>query len=63
MLIVFFFSRRNSEFVDKKFKFEIFILVQFLSCFRPGGSVFGHVRLLSGVTTLEVHLLLLGINT
>ena len=29
--------------MDKKFKLEIVILVQFLSCFRPGGCVFGHV--------------------
>jgi len=28
--------------VDKKFKLEIVIIGQFLSCFRPGGCVFGH---------------------
>ena len=33
---------RNSEFVDKKFKLEIVILLQFLRCFRPGGCAFGH---------------------
>ena len=31
-----------SKFVDKKFKLEIVIISQFLSCFRPGGCVFGH---------------------